>query len=164
MKVAKSGIWDHILFILAVAEQCLNRLWVFSLSRVGCTRGWEGADLGHQFPAGQMDTPHHMMLCSAIKLWGKIKRRREWSEWWCLTFPRNHDKLCLPGSGWTPACWCEEAMKWFCFVCVNGFALPLKLPLSQLTSFLIFTLPVLPCFPQGGTLWMVVWGWAACSD
>lgn len=25
------------------------------------------------------------MLCSAIKLWGKIKRRREWSEWWCLT-------------------------------------------------------------------------------
>jgi len=37
----------------------------------GCTRTWEGTQLGYLTPADEKDIPHHVRSCSAIKAGGR---------------------------------------------------------------------------------------------
>jgi len=42
----------------------------------GCTRGWEGTQLGQLTPADQRDILYHVMLWSAYKAGGRRRKRR----------------------------------------------------------------------------------------
>jgi len=44
----------------------------------------------------------------------------------------------------------SEEIPYFALLAYTAFALPIKLPLSQLTSFLTFTLLILSPIPLGG--------------
>jgi len=41
----------------------------------GCTRGWEGTQLGQLTPKDQRDMPYNMMSCSIVKSCGKKEER-----------------------------------------------------------------------------------------
>jgi len=51
----------------------------------GCTRSWEGTQLGQLTPAGQRYIPHHMTSCSAIKAGGR-RRKGGRLQLRCLAF------------------------------------------------------------------------------
>ena len=52
----------------------------------GCTRSWEGTQLGQLTPTDQRDVPHHMASHSAYRAGG---RRRKWGH-------IQSDGVCLP--------------------------------------------------------------------
>jgi len=64
---------------------------------------------------------------------------------------------CFPGDGWTPACRWEAVNEFPILLCLvlAAFALPVKLSLTQRTSFLTFTLLILSPIPlgRGGGEW-----------
>jgi len=55
----------------------------------GCTRNWEGTQLGQLTPTDQRDIPCHITSCSAYKADGRRKKRWTW-EVMAFVFPSNH--------------------------------------------------------------------------
>lgn len=114
----------------------------------------------------------YLSICESSRNYDKRKnrgeRRRKGGTFWVMTFVSQvtviHDGAQLSGrtlvSPWE---WWMNSL--LCFVHVD-LVLPNKLSLSQLTSFLTFTLLIfspshfLP-IPPGESEWSAMWGWAA---
>ena len=122
----------------------------------GCTRSWEGTQLGQLTPTAQRDIPDHMTSCSAYKAGGRRGKAGTIGAmafvfpshryaWWSPAFLEVAEHLPANGK--------RRMNSLFCFALLVrvAFALPIKLSLSQPTSFLTFTLPILsPIPPVGG--------------
>lgn len=108
-----------------------------------CTWGWEGTQPGQLTPNdhNHMDIPYCMVLCSAYRV-GEEGLKERGSE--CCVFlskaPLWVMEPCFPGNGLS---W-EVVKEFLVFLCLCvAFAFPIKLPWSQATNFLTFTLPIL---------------------
>ena len=68
-------------------------LFCFSHQRVGwgCTRSWEGTQLGQLTPTDQRDIPYHMTSCSAYKAGGRRHTHTHTFRVMVFVFPGNHD-------------------------------------------------------------------------
>ena len=131
----------------------------------GCTRTWEGTQLGQLTPTDQRDIPHHMASCSAYKAGGRRRKGGTFGvmafvfpihryTWWSPAFLEMAEHLPANGSSeWIPC---------FVLLACTAFALPIKLSLTQPTCFLTFTLPILSLIPPGAGERAAGWCWAAC--
>ena len=92
----------------------------------GCTRSWEGTQLGRLTPTDQRDIPYHMMSCSAYKAG---RRRRKGGDtfgvmafvlpsncqaWWSPAFLEMAEHLPADGKWWMNSL--------LCFACACGFS------------------------------------------
>ena len=119
----------------------------------GYTISWEATQPGQLTPTDQRDIPCHMMSCSACKA---ERRKRKWGtfEVNAFVFPSNHYMWWSPAFLVMAEQLSADGKQWinslFCFACMCGFALAIKLSLSQPLSFLIFTLLILSPIPLWG--------------
>jgi len=149
--------------VLALPCQGVSRGWA---------NGWEGTQLGK--PTDQRGIPDPVASCLAIKgeegggKWteGGGKRgggREGCSRWWHLSSQVTRDGALL-SCWWLNACLPMGNSEWIpCFALPSraAFALPVKLPESQPSSFLTFTLLTFSPVPLGESERAARWVWAA---
>ena len=130
----------------------------------GCTRSWEGTQLGQLTPADQRDMiPYDVML----SIWSSRKKEERGDVQSDGGLSSQVTAMCdgaLLSWRWLNTCLPRGSSEWIlCFALLAwvAFALPIKLSLSQPMSFLTFTLPILSLTPQGGSERAAVWGLAA---
>ena len=80
----------------------------------GCTRSWEGTQLGQLTPTDQKDVPYHMMSHSAIKTGGRTKKGGMFR-----VMALRMMKPCFPGDGQMPACQWEVVTELLILLCLH---------------------------------------------
>jgi len=102
---------------------------------------WEGTQPGQLTPADQRDSPYRVMSCAAAKAGGR--RKRGMFGVMAFVFPSYRARLswgqldtCLPMGS-------SERIPHFALLARTDIATLVKLSLSEPTSFLTFTLPIL---------------------
>ena len=91
----------------------------------GCTRSWEGTQLGQLTPTDQRAIPYHMTSCSAYKA-GEEEGRGTFGvmvfvfpshcyTWWSPAFLEMAEHLPAHGKEWMNSLFCFACMRGFCF-------------------------------------------------
>ena len=118
------------------------------------TRSWEGTQPGQLTPTDPRGVPAHMASCSAHRAGGEGGRGGCWERWRLssqVTVRCDGARLCW---GWLSTCLPLARAEWIPWVALpacTALALPIKLSLSQPTSFLTFTLPISSPVPPVGS-------------
>lgn len=138
-------------FLLEIKNLCLQQVEDFSASDTALTESRLGVHkelerdtartADPEWPTSHTIwyVPYYIVSCSAIRAGWK-----EWGgrylEWWHLSshVTITHEP-CFTGSGWTPSWWWEAVNQFLLLcLCVQFFALPCKLSLSQPMSLYFY--------------------------